>query len=51
VIPVYVDPPGRPRLAEGQEVDAIMATLATINREAGLGELTLHKHDKWVSVA
>ncbi len=51
VIPVYVDPPGRPRLAEGDEVDEVMAYLATINQAAGLGELTFQKHDNWVSLA
>jgi len=46
-----VDPPGRPRLAEGDEVDEVMAYLATINQAAGLGELTFQKHDNWVSLA
>jgi len=49
IVPVHVEPPGRPVLASGPRADEIVAYVERITREAGLPEITLQRSgDMWV---
>jgi poly-gamma-glutamate synthesis protein (capsule biosynthesis protein) len=50
IVPVFVDPPGRPRLAEPGEADSICDYLEAITVRANLGTLTLTKSSDMVHV-
>jgi len=50
IIPVHVDPPGRPRLANEDEVIRVCAYLQKINLAAGLAQLKLTPRDDMVLV-
>ncbi|MGA0806497.1 MAG: CapA family protein [Pseudohongiellaceae bacterium] len=49
IVPVHVDAPGRPRLAQGDECIRICNYVAGITRAAGLPGLSLHAEDGRIS--
>jgi hypothetical protein len=51
IVPVTVDPPGRPRLAEPAEAERICNYLQRITHEAGLPALQLWRRADMVEVS
>jgi len=50
LVPVFVDPPGRPRLASESEAEKISAYVQEITTRAGLGTLSLKQRQDMVVI-